>query len=203
MTKRNPKQERARRKVDEIIRTTSRIIEEGRFHEATTHSIAKEAGVGVGTIYEYFDSKEDIVISLLEQETRALWGRIEQHVPDWIEMDTVAALESFVTVLVDLAFEKRGLAQVMFGYVPGLMHREPVVQLRGQAEMLVKLLLGRQAFASNQEVRDTNAFMMANALIGVLLGIGQGVPSTVTRESLVQQLSRVFRLLVEHQEEIL
>lgn len=44
------------------------VIAEHGYHSATTDAIAIEAGVAVGTIYNYFKSKEEILASIFEQE---------------------------------------------------------------------------------------------------------------------------------------
>lgn len=44
------------------------VIAEQGYHSATTDAIADEAGVAVGTIYNYFKNKEEILASIFEQE---------------------------------------------------------------------------------------------------------------------------------------
>lgn len=53
------------------------VIAELGYHSATTDAIAHEAGVSVGTIYNYFRSKEEILASIFEQELskRLTWLR--------------------------------------------------------------------------------------------------------------------------------
>ena len=43
-----------------ILEAAARVFGEKGFHQATVEEIAKEAGVGKGTIYQYFDSKDEI-----------------------------------------------------------------------------------------------------------------------------------------------
>ena len=43
-----------------ILEAAAQIFGEKGFHSATVEEIAKEAGVGKGTIYQYFDSKSEI-----------------------------------------------------------------------------------------------------------------------------------------------
>lgn len=51
-------------KREMILRAAGKVFGEKGFHLATVEEIAKEAGVGKGTIYQYFDSKSDIVTQL-------------------------------------------------------------------------------------------------------------------------------------------
>lgn len=43
-----------------ILQAAAQVFGEKGFHTATVEEIAKRAGVGKGTIYQYFDSKEEI-----------------------------------------------------------------------------------------------------------------------------------------------
>jgi AcrR family transcriptional regulator len=56
-------------KRDDIIRASLELIAEHGFHGAPMAMIAKEAGVGAGTIYRYFENK-DFLINELHRELR-------------------------------------------------------------------------------------------------------------------------------------
>jgi AcrR family transcriptional regulator len=64
-----PKQERSHRKVEHILGIAETLIAEVGFENATTNMIATRAGVSVGTLYQFFKSKEAI---LEEMATRYL-----------------------------------------------------------------------------------------------------------------------------------
>ena len=50
-----------------ILEATLKLISQQGFHGAPTSAIAQEAGVGVGTIYRYFENKEALIDALYEQ----------------------------------------------------------------------------------------------------------------------------------------
>jgi TetR/AcrR family transcriptional regulator, fatty acid metabolism regulator protein len=55
-------------KYQAIIDAAVKVIAEYGYHNAQVSKIAKEANVADGTIYLYFDSKEDILISLFHEK---------------------------------------------------------------------------------------------------------------------------------------
>ncbi|HJV44422.1 MAG TPA: TetR/AcrR family transcriptional regulator [Bacillota bacterium] len=55
-------------KYQTIIDAAVKVIAEYGYHNAQVSKIAKEANVADGTIYLYFDSKEDILISLFHEK---------------------------------------------------------------------------------------------------------------------------------------
>jgi len=75
-------------KKEWIRKAAIRVISEEGFHKCTTDKIAEEAGVSVGTIYNYFKDKEDILSYIFKVEHTKLniyFDRImkkEMTVPD-------------------------------------------------------------------------------------------------------------------------
>jgi len=55
---------------NQILDAAATIFAEKGFHRATTKEIAKVAGVSEGTIYNYFDSKADLLIGLMSRLAR-------------------------------------------------------------------------------------------------------------------------------------
>lgn len=62
-------------KRDEILRAAMELIAEHGFHGAPMAAVAKQAGVAAGTIYCYFESKDDLIRethAFLEQQLLAV-----------------------------------------------------------------------------------------------------------------------------------
>ena len=60
-------------KRDRIVQTSLDLIAERGFHGAPMALIAEKAGVGAGTIYRYFESKDVLIIALFQE----IKGKIE------------------------------------------------------------------------------------------------------------------------------
>lgn len=58
-------------KYEAILEAAVRVIAEYGYHNAQVSKIAREAQVADGTIYLYFDSKDDVLISLFEEKMGA------------------------------------------------------------------------------------------------------------------------------------
>jgi AcrR family transcriptional regulator len=52
-------------KRNEILKATIKVIRESGFEGAKIEDIAKEAGIGKGTVYEYFESKNSLCIEMI------------------------------------------------------------------------------------------------------------------------------------------
>ncbi len=68
-------------KKDLIRRAAVKVIAGGGYPQATAEKIAAEAGIAVGTIYNYFRNKEEIITSIFRgeyQKRNDFYGIIEQ-----------------------------------------------------------------------------------------------------------------------------
>jgi AcrR family transcriptional regulator len=77
-----------------ILDAAMRLFVTKGYHATTTGAIAKEAGVAMGLMYHYFNSKEDLLISILEEHLDDLMksaaGRIDfQRTPGLDEVRMV------------------------------------------------------------------------------------------------------------------
>lgn len=70
--RKKPVQARSRATYDAILEAAAQLLDEGGYGHATTNAIAERAGVSIGSVYEYFPSKDAIFAALksqLDQET--------------------------------------------------------------------------------------------------------------------------------------
>jgi len=63
-----PQQQRSKALVDTLLEATARILERSGLEETSTNEIARVAGVSVGSLYQYFPSKEALVAALIERK---------------------------------------------------------------------------------------------------------------------------------------
>ncbi|HJT77602.1 MAG TPA: TetR/AcrR family transcriptional regulator, partial [Gemmataceae bacterium] len=69
---------------DKILDTAAHLFGSRRFHEVRMEDIAAEAEVGKGTLYRYFQDKEELYIALLSRAAEQLMARLH---------DTMAPVE--------------------------------------------------------------------------------------------------------------
>jgi AcrR family transcriptional regulator len=62
-----PTQARSRARVAEILRAASALLGEVGYDGLSTNLVAERANVPVGSIYQFFDGKDDIVAALVER----------------------------------------------------------------------------------------------------------------------------------------
>lgn len=65
-------QSRSRLTVDALVEATARILIKEGYDRASTNKIAAVAGVSIGSLYQYFPSKEALVAAVVERHTQEL-----------------------------------------------------------------------------------------------------------------------------------
>jgi AcrR family transcriptional regulator len=65
-------QGRSRATVEALVEATARILVRDGFDRASTNRIAVEAGVSVGSLYQYFPGKEALVAAVIARHSRDL-----------------------------------------------------------------------------------------------------------------------------------
>lgn len=73
-----PKQARAQHTVAAILEATARILEEEGLEAANTNAIAARAGISIGSLYQYFGSKDAILAQLARDTELETAEQLEQ-----------------------------------------------------------------------------------------------------------------------------
>ncbi len=80
--RRQPTQERARQTIEAIFGATAQIVENDGDTALTTNRIAQVAGVSIGTLYQYFPSREAVLLAMVERERERVQRELQQMLDD-------------------------------------------------------------------------------------------------------------------------
>ena len=72
VSRRQPRQERALEKVELMLEAATRILDKQGLSGLTTNRVAEVAGVSIGTVYQYFNDKSELLDALAGREVQAL-----------------------------------------------------------------------------------------------------------------------------------
>src|SRR5262245_60659571 len=85
-------QERARATVDALIEATARILVREGFDRASTNRIAEEAGVSVGSLYQYYPCKEALVAAVIDRHNQEIMQVVRRGLADVDSQPTAKAV---------------------------------------------------------------------------------------------------------------
>jgi AcrR family transcriptional regulator len=126
----------AQRNRDRIV-ASARILFARDGVEATVEEITRHAGVGMGTLYRHFSTKEELVDAVLEDAFAELVGTAEQAVA---EEDAWAGFKVFLEQAVALHAANRGLKDVVATREHG---RKRAGAMRARLRPLLRRLIER------------------------------------------------------------
>ncbi|MFL6600863.1 MAG: TetR/AcrR family transcriptional regulator [Steroidobacteraceae bacterium] len=93
-------QERSRATVDALVEATARILVKEGFDKASTNRIAAVAGVSVGSLYQYFPSKEALVAAVIERHQQQIMQTVRGELAEVLAQPVEKAMRKLVTVAV-------------------------------------------------------------------------------------------------------
>src|SRR5262245_9048281 len=95
-----PRQARSRASFDAILDGCARVLERGGYESLTTNGVAEAAGVGIGTLYDFFPNREAIVLALAEQRLARLAAEVKEGLAQAKGLDAHQALDLVVRRIV-------------------------------------------------------------------------------------------------------
>jgi AcrR family transcriptional regulator len=116
----------AARNRERIVAAARRVVSRDGA-EARMDAIAREAGVGVGTVYRRFPTKDELVASVLQEFADAAFEGISAAAAD--APDPWTAFEGSLHALASTLAENRGLLDAL---EPEVRRSQPVLELRGR-----------------------------------------------------------------------
>jgi len=161
----------ARNNKDELIRQAAiRVFAREGFHRARMETIAHEAGVAVGTIYNYFESKKDVLLAVFEAE-------FEEQISffEGLRESGLSVPEQIAQILqghFSLLREKTELAQVLLQerFNPGEGFKEKLSNFHRKVVERIEALI--QEGIDQGWVRPCDPRIIAPALFAIVQSIG-------------------------------
>jgi len=100
-----------RQKYFRIIEAATKTFAEKGFFQAKISDIAREAGVADGTVYLYFENKDDILISIFEEQMRVVLDNMVAQISK--EIDPVGKFKVFALTHLKLIEQNKDMAEVI------------------------------------------------------------------------------------------
>jgi AcrR family transcriptional regulator len=104
--------------VDALLRATARILVKEGYDRASTNKIAALAGVSVGSLYQYFPSKEALVAALMRQHVEELAQLLRSSFPRLIGLPLGQAVRHVVRLMIEAHAVDPKLHRVLAEQVP-------------------------------------------------------------------------------------
>jgi len=202
--RRKPRQARSQATVEVILAAAARVFARAGYAATTTNHVAAKAGVSIGSLYEYFPSKDAILVALVERhldeaerELAAVLAALDR---DARTLEQAIAL--LVRTMVELHAHDPGLHRVLFEEAPlPARLRQRVATLEGAMASEVARLLGRHGFApADARTAAAMAVQVAEGLTHRLVVHDGGAPGAASRTAAEAYVREIGLLLLGYLE---
>lgn len=99
--RRVPQQRRSRQKVNKILETAKKLFQESGMDSVSMREIAREAGMAIATVYQYFPNKQSIVRRIWENYTETVDTVLETELATLLEDPSSATVQRAIGRIVD------------------------------------------------------------------------------------------------------
>ena len=133
--RKNASQDRSRATVDALVEATARILVKEGFDKASTNRIAACAGVSVGSLYQYFPSKEALVGAVIDRHNKE------------VRQATLAALAEVEALPLEQAVRKLVTTAIAAHRIDPNLHRVVAEQIPRTGRLANKAAFNRENYA--------------------------------------------------------
>lgn len=190
--RKRPVQERSRATVEAILEATARVLLDRGAGALTTSRVAERAGVGIGTLYQYFPSKEALLSALHERGMDDLEETIARAIARSETQPLERRLEALVDALLAYKRKRPELASAIHAELVRIEghRRQRAMRKRTRAE--VQKLLEQHAHELREMDLELTASVMTTAVEGTLTAAVEQAPSILRRPELRDALIRLI-----------
>jgi AcrR family transcriptional regulator len=159
-----PRQERSRVMVEMLMRAATRILIREGYEALNTNRVAEEAGASVGSLYQYFSSKQQLIGALLTRHVENTMHEVRRAIPDLSLMPVPEAVRRFVELMVASHRVEPELHRVFVEQLPRVGGYEQVEASVNEGLVLTEAYLKAHAHEIKPQNHRLTAFILVHTV---------------------------------------
>ena len=178
--------------VETILDATARVLIEQGFSGTTTNRVAERAGISVGSLYQYFPSREALVAAVAQRYSETMKASLEALLIQTQAENLKTALRFRLRGITDVHAVDPELSRILATELPRLgdMEWRKDIASRGIAIAEALLTAHRNELLDGLDL-ESAAFVVAKASEAVMVAIAQstgGADLSAVEEALLDML---------------
>jgi AcrR family transcriptional regulator len=186
-------QKRSRLMVDALLEATARILIREGFGNASTNRIAEVAGVSVGSLYQYFPSKEALVAALVDRHRQEISQAVQGELAEAMQLPLGRAVRKLVAVAVKAHRIDPALHRALTEQIPRVGRLEKAETFSRENYALFRAYLERHRDEIRVVDLELAAFVCVTSIEALThtAVLHQKLVSDETTEALVDETTRL------------
>jgi AcrR family transcriptional regulator len=174
--------------VAALVEATARVLTTEGFARASTNRIAEVAGVSVGSLYQYFPSKEALVLAVAEQHHGEIMRLVRGELEEVLALPVEAGVRRLVEVSIEGHRVNPRLHLVLAEQIPRTGVLEGVEAINDEAHRLFRTYL--ESHRDELTVTDVGlaAFVCATSIEAMTHNAVLHRPELLASDKAVEQL---------------
>jgi AcrR family transcriptional regulator len=196
--RKKPRQARSHATIEAILQAAAHILVQDGIDAASTNRIAEKAGVSVGSLYQYFPSKEAVIFALVERHVQRMQKQLEEHLEAFVAASVEEAVPVYVKAMFDVHRVEPKLHRIFQEQLPRLAGREEFQRWSETSEGLVRAYLEGHRDRLRPTDLDMAAFLLVHSVEAVVHAVAILKPRYLEKTALAEEVSQlVLRYLLD------
>lgn len=183
-----PTQERSRQTVATILDACSRLLISEGFYAITTDKIAKEAGVSIGSLYQFFGNKESVVQAvvknIIEEDKRIISERMRSISPLPPEQRLKGMIEAAIETIRRNSELRAKLTTIQYYVADAAYISEFIRFYQDVVRYNLPQIPGRDM--------DKVSYLVVNSFIGLVNTMSMDRPDAIHDAGIVKEITQMF-----------
>jgi AcrR family transcriptional regulator len=184
--------------VQSLLEATARILVRQGYDRTSTNKIAEAAGVSIGSLYQYFPSKEALVAAVIDRHTQDMMQIVREALAKVALCPVEIAARELVTVMIDAHRVDPALHRVLVEQIPRTGRLENIEAIDREAYALVRAYLEVHSDKLNIADLDVAAFVCVSTVEALTHAAVLRQPQLLSNEKVGILIDDVTRLLVQY-----
>jgi AcrR family transcriptional regulator len=207
ITRQERKKSITKQREQQIFDAALKVFSKKGFDQTTIPDIAQEARVAIGTIYNYYQSKHDLLLSIIKDyiSNESFIGLLEQP----LESGDTACLFSLINKRLSMGLDNIGIIQLLMTEI----QRDPKLRRQYNEQVVApNFKLMEKYFelrTANNTFRPLNIPIVVRALLGMIIGLSiiskiegeAGLLRRIPRQELVAEVKKLILKGIQGEEE--
>ena len=186
-----PRQARSRATVEAILSATAQVLVRDGYDRTSTNKVAEVAGVSIGSLYQYYPSKEALVAALIARHMERLAALLETKMIEVAAAPVDVAIRTLLSALVDAKTLEPKLQKVLVEQVPRVGRLCKVAQMDKHFEDLLRGYLQRRQAQIRPRNVDAAVFLLVAAGSAITHAIATDRPDHLPMAELVDEAAEL------------
>lgn len=182
-----PVQKRSQQSINEILDSTTQLLDRDGYHAVSTNQIAKNAHVSIGTVYRYFADKDAIIVALRARTEDDIMRRLVAALAEGLSLDMVTGARHVLSALVDALEDHRGVMGAVINDLPMGSQSNVLPGIEEHLYHIARLALLHHYPHLPDAAVDEILYLGMGMMLQLALRIAIDRPAGMTKESLLDR----------------